>query len=114
MRRPLYVTTNAAVNSPGTENAASTAARTFARSISVGIGDVGSTSPMGHSCVDASGSALFTVTGVKLSVPLGGSVTHPWLPVYFATRAGPFGTDTLTVRAARSTTGFPSFLRLEY
>jgi len=79
-----------------------------------GSGVVGSTLPIGQDCVAASGSALRTAVGVKLNVPLGGSVTHPWPPVYFATRADPPGTLTLTVWAVRSTTGFPIFVRLAY
>ena len=73
MRRPLHVTTKAAVIPSGGSKAASTACFTLAASSSAGSGSLGNTSPMGHGCVDGSGSCLLTVMGVKLTAffPIG-------------------------------------------
>src|SRR5438876_10885483 len=92
MSRPHQVTTNAAVKESAVSNAALTACLSFVSSISFGSGCVGSTFPMGHGWVDASGNALLTARGVKFTeVFPTGSVTQPWLPRYFAVRATPFG-----------------------
>src|SRR5262245_29016560 len=80
MRRPFHVTTKAAVNASGGSKAASTAALSFAASISGGSGSFGSTSPIGQGSVPASGNWLFTATGVKwTALSPSGSVTQPWL-----------------------------------
>ena len=112
MSFPLHVTTKAAVISAAGSKAASKACVTFAASSSGGMGAFGSTSPIGHGCMDASGSVLLTSTGVKLTelFPTG-NVTHPWLPTYLAVRVTPFGSLTCTALAARSIMGFPAFAR---
>src|SRR5713226_260222 len=81
MIRPLHVATKAAVISAAGSNAASTACFTFAASTSFGSGSFGSTSPIGHGSVEASGSLLFTSIGVKFTefFPTG-SVTHGQVP----------------------------------
>ena len=115
MSRPFQVTTNAAVSSAGFSNAASTACLIFAASSGAGSGSFGRMSPIGHGCVDGSGSLLLTCVGVKFtSFFPAGSVTQPWLPRYFAVSVTPFGIVTLTVFAARSTTGLPTFARSAY
>ena len=78
MIRPFQVTTKAAVFPSGGSKAASTASFTFAMSSSDGGGSSGSTSPIGHTCFEASGKLLLSFTGLKLtdSLPTG-SVTHP-------------------------------------
>lgn len=79
--RPLYTTTNAAVYPSGFANAASTARPSFTVSISAGRGALGSTSPIGHGIVDASGSVVVTRTGVKNSESRPGWwMMHPWSP----------------------------------
>src|SRR5262249_57411851 len=68
--------------------------------------------PIGHGCVDASGNALVTVRGVKFTdVFPTGSVTHPWLPRYFAVRVMPFGIVTWTALLMWSMAGLPTFAR---
>src|SRR6266571_958099 len=106
MSRPFHVTTNAAVIPEGGSNAASTACLTLVPFISGGRGSLGSTSPIGHGCVEASGSLLLTPTGLKYteSLPVG-SVTQPWSPRYLATRFTPLGSETVTVLFVRSMAG---------
>ena len=112
IRRPLHVTTKAAVISSGGPKAASTACCTWAMSSSGGAGAFGRMSPIGQACVDGSGSLFFTLIGVKLTVLFpAGSVTHPWLPRYFAVSVTPSRIVTLTVLATRSITGFPTLAR---
>src|SRR6266850_4462768 len=92
MRRPLHVTTKAAVIPAAGSKAASTACLTLTASSSGGSGSLGRTSPMGHACVEASGRWLLSLTGVKFTEVLPtGSVTHPWSPRYLAVRVTPFG-----------------------
>ena len=89
------MTTKAAVKASDGSKAASTAALSFAASISPGSERFGSTSPMGQGKVSAFGNLLFTTTGVKWSANSpGGSVTQPWLPRYLAVRVTPFGSVT--------------------
>ena len=92
MSRPFQVTTKAAVIEAAGSNAASKAALSLPWSISGGSGSLGRTSPIGHRCVEAFGSRLLTLVGLKNTEfwPTG-SVTHPWLPRYFAVRVTPFG-----------------------
>ena len=112
MRCPLHVTTKAAVIAAADSKAASTACFTLAASSPAGSGFLGSTSPMGHGCVDGSGSWLLTWIGVKFTESLPtGSVTHPWSPRYRAVRLTPFGSVTCTALAVRSITGFLTLAR---
>ena len=77
--RPFHVTTRAAVIAAAGSKAASTARFTVAMSSAAGIGSsAGSTSPIGHGCVAASGSVLATRTGVKAGASWPrGSVRQP-------------------------------------
>ena len=59
------MTTKAAVKASDGSKAASTAALSFAVSISPGAGHGGNTSPMGQGMVSASDKLLFTTTVVK-------------------------------------------------
>src|SRR6516162_1193275 len=96
MRPPFQVTTKAAVKASCGSKAASTAALSFAASISAGGGSFGSTSPIGQGSVVESGNWLFTATGVKWTMlSPGGNVTHPWLPRYLAVRVVPFGSGVI-------------------
>jgi hypothetical protein len=68
---------------------------------------------MGQRVVDASGSRLLTVTGVKCTeASPTGTVTHPWLPRYFAVRVTPFGSVMRTSLWRRSITGLPTLALL--
>src|SRR6266403_5006854 len=115
MRRPLHVTTKAAVTPAAGSKAASTACLTLTASSSGGSGSLGRTSPMGHACVEASGRWLLSFTGVKFTEFLPtGSVTHPWSPRYMAVRVTPFGSVMCTALWTRSMIGFPTFARSAY
>src|SRR5215468_697657 len=112
MSRPRQVTRKAAVYASGAANAALTACVSFASSTSLGGFSAGSAFPIGHGCVDASGNALVTVRGVKFTDAFPtGSVTHPWLPRYFAVRVMPFGIVTWTALLMWSMTGLLTFAR---
>src|SRR5260370_14936190 len=67
MSRPFHVTTKAAVIEAAGSNAASKAALSLACSIFGGSGSLGRTTPIGHRCVEASGSRLLTLVGFCLS-----------------------------------------------
>ena len=79
--RPLCTTTNAAVNPAGLANAASTALRSLAVSISAGSGVVGRTSPIGQGVVAALGRLLVMRTGSKKTESRPGWwMMQPWSP----------------------------------
>ena len=82
-----------------------------------GSGSVGSTSPIGHGCVDGVGQrALRRLTGVKLTASLPDRQRDASLARRGTARCAstPFGSVTCTALAARSITGLPSFARSSY